>query len=679
MRITNYYTDQRSKKLTLFRDLVQECQLSVPGSRLSEKLKKKMESFGKEERRDVVAQTAEGCAPLFLACKNGSADVVDYLVSTCGADLEQRGVFEVAEEGVSHSVTPLWCAAVAGRISVVKVLIRHGADINAASDSGSTPVRSACYIVRPGLQTAHMDIVRCLVRAGADLCQSNHFGGTCLINSVQSPELVQMLVDSGRVEVNAQDIQRKTALHYAVQENRADSAKILLAAGADPDLRSKYGDDVLQTACLKGALHIFNHLLETVMYEPARVADAFELMGTTFLMDFHDIGSTLFFWRKALEIRYEGSYRHYPKKIVNVDSPHPVLGMREFNSKEDLDEDINGEPKAMKVQALLITERILGLDHKDTIFRYMYAGAAHADTHEYQQCVRLWNHALKLKATKETLLSCDTAFTARAIVQLYINVVGRTSVSEDSEDHSDTPVTFTDVLTTAHHLNEGMEEALGLLEARPAFLVQANNFDIILTAWIHTVHMLLKLASSTEEHYEVLKVVMPVLKMDPVTSLQGDGLLHLAVSSTSTLRSNSFLDGDESVQGMFPSLPVARFIIMCGYDVHARNNIKETPLHMAAKRDNFCPEVTHLLLEAGAHLDTPDARDICPQDIFKTHPCKVNLVPYTSLKCLAVTTVLRQRVLFRGCDLPSDLHSHINMHIPSLPPLCHEDHDEEDS
>lgn len=121
MRILKSIKDTTSMKQTLFRDLVQECQLSIPGSKLSEKLKKKIEEIGKDDRKDVVAQTEEGCAPLFLACKNGSADVVEYLLSTCGADIEQRGVFEVAEESVSHSVTPLWCAAVAGRLSVVKV------------------------------------------------------------------------------------------------------------------------------------------------------------------------------------------------------------------------------------------------------------------------------------------------------------------------------------------------------------------------------------------------------------------------------------------------------------------------------------------------------------------------------------------------------------------------------
>ena len=52
--------------------------------------------------------------------------------------------------------------------------------------------------------------------------------GTCLINSVQSPSLVKLLLDTNRIDVNAQDIQRKTALHYAVQENRIGKKKYAL-------------------------------------------------------------------------------------------------------------------------------------------------------------------------------------------------------------------------------------------------------------------------------------------------------------------------------------------------------------------------------------------------------------------------------------------------------------------
>ena len=371
-----------------------------------------------------------------------------------------------------------------------------------------------------------------------------------MINSVQSPSLVKLLLDTDRIDVNAQDIQRKTALHYAVQENRIDSALLLLAAGADPMVLSKYGDDVLQTSCLKGSLHVFNHLLETVFYEPSRIAEAFELIGTTFLLDFHDIGSTLFFWRKALEIRYEGTYRHYPKTIDH-DTVHSVLDVREFDSKDELDE-LHGDPKAMKIQALLITERVLGSGHKDTIFRYMYAGAAHADSNEYGLCVSLWNYALKLKLEKETLVSCDTAFTARAIVQLYINILARFLNNPDPYDEN--PLKFEDVLTTTRYLKSGVAYALELLQDKPQHQAQLDNFDIVLTTWIHLIHILLQLAETPEHMTQVLEEVLPLLKIHARTQKTGDTLLHLAVSSTSTLHSNSFLDGDpdSSALNVFP-------------------------------------------------------------------------------------------------------------------------------
>ena len=152
MRISGY-TDKSGQKQHLFTALLQECQLANPGSRLSFNLCKKIEEFDKKDRTDVVTKMIDGCAPLFLACKNGSAEVAEYLLGKCNAPIEQKGLFGFLEEGESHNVTPLWCAAVSGRLTVVKVLLRFGADVNAVSDSGSTPVRSACYIVRPGLNS----------------------------------------------------------------------------------------------------------------------------------------------------------------------------------------------------------------------------------------------------------------------------------------------------------------------------------------------------------------------------------------------------------------------------------------------------------------------------------------------------------------------------------------------
>lgn len=166
-----------------------------------------------ECRREIVKRKRDGCAPLFIACKRGNVVIAEYLITKCGADIEQRGLYEVPEDRSVHCVTPLWCAAVSGNLELVKCLIRLGSEINALSDTGSTPVRSACFMT-------HLIIVEYLVEHGADINKANYNGGTCLINSVQSVQLCMYLISKG-ADVNAKDIQDKTALHYAIQEHRS--------------------------------------------------------------------------------------------------------------------------------------------------------------------------------------------------------------------------------------------------------------------------------------------------------------------------------------------------------------------------------------------------------------------------------------------------------------------------
>lgn len=97
-------------------------------------------------RCEVVKKIRNGCAPLFIACKRGCVNIAEYLITFCDADIEQRGLYEVPEDRSFHYVTPLWCAVVSGKLPVVRYLIRVGCDVNATSDSGSTPVRSACFM-----------------------------------------------------------------------------------------------------------------------------------------------------------------------------------------------------------------------------------------------------------------------------------------------------------------------------------------------------------------------------------------------------------------------------------------------------------------------------------------------------------------------------------------------------
>jgi Ankyrin repeats (3 copies) len=107
-----------------------------------------LHSYSRDARRDLTKKEREGGhgCPLFYAAKLGNVHAVEYLVTNCCADLEQRNIFEVHEEKTFHYSTPLWVAAVANHLNVVKLLVRLGANMNAISDSGSTAVRSACFM-----------------------------------------------------------------------------------------------------------------------------------------------------------------------------------------------------------------------------------------------------------------------------------------------------------------------------------------------------------------------------------------------------------------------------------------------------------------------------------------------------------------------------------------------------
>ena len=52
----------------------------------------------KPDRRAIVSRIREGCSPLFIACKKGNVEIVEYLVSMCSANLEQRGLYEVQDD-----------------------------------------------------------------------------------------------------------------------------------------------------------------------------------------------------------------------------------------------------------------------------------------------------------------------------------------------------------------------------------------------------------------------------------------------------------------------------------------------------------------------------------------------------------------------------------------------------
>lgn len=632
-------------KESLFNELYKEVKSAAPCSQLTYKLRNSLEQCDLQLRSELASRVQDGCSPLFVACKKGNVEIVEYLVSVCNANVEVKGLYEVQDDRTVHTVTPLWCAAVAGKLKVVEVLVKYGADVNAVSDTGSTPVRSACFMT-------HLDIVKLLVENGADIQKPNQNGGTCLINSVQSVELCEYLLRHG-AHANAQDVQNKTALHYAIQEHRFETTKLLLRFKADPFLVSRYRDDALQTACLKGAAEIFKFLVDNVSgYSHERVASAFELLGSTFLDEHHDLPKALTYWKAACDVRQRFGI---VKPVLPPKAQYRMT--QEFTSKQEL-EPLALDLDSIRTQSLLICERILGTMHKDMIYRLMYRGAAYADSLQYQHCIDLWKYALELRVAKDSILFCDTSFTAQALVKLYLDLY-----EKHAEQILNTSVQLEDVVSTIELLVRDLPECSRLLSIAPQYEKQQKAYDTVLKIITHLLHLVTCLHDDTddEEHFvEIRRRIHSVVHLVDPRTTAGDSLLHLSVMKNNTLRSQNLFE--EAKFAFFPSMEVTKLLIECGAKINALNAQGNTPLHTASVPSNYRHEIVESLLENGAHIDVRNMRNERPLDMLKkVTDCKINPLMYLSLRCLAASTIARNKLPYKK-EIPTMLEEFIEAH-----------------
>ncbi|CAG9858850.1 unnamed protein product [Phyllotreta striolata] len=639
--------DPVNERDLIFHELIDECRHAVPSARLSNTLRNKLEKYPLEVRRDIVNRIKIGCCPLFIACKKGQTEIVEYLINVCGADIEQKGIYEVPEDRSTHVVTPLWCASVSGKLSIVDILLRSGADINALSDTGSTPVRSACYMT-------HFEIVRYLVEHGADINKPNYNGGTCLINSVQCASLCDFLLKNG-ADVNARDIQNKSALHYAIQEHRLETTKLLLKHNANYNAKSRYGDDALQMACLKGATRIFEYLVANIDYEPEQLANAHELMGSTYLDEYNDIVIALFHWNKALVIRQ--THGLFPKQPI-MTPQEAYRYQKEFETMEELG-DISVDLDLIRIQSLLIAERILGPHHKDTIFRLMYRGAAYADVMRYQRCIDLWRRALQIRIEKDSILYTDTGFSAQALLRLMMDYHVQSLMNGEQNIQR----RFHDVVSVFNLMTDNIVEIRKLLTIRPVYKRQADFFDKMLKCITHLIYLMVETMTSDEEILFVKKLVTDFLKKNIRCVIVDDTILHLCVSIFNTIKSNYFMD-EEPIM-IFPRENVIKCLLECGAPVNVKNELGFTPLHTSmVPYNNYSDWLVKLLLEYGAHIDQPNPSGLVPLDeIMKHQQSDLFVLNYLTLKCMCATVICKYKIPYAN-QIPKTLEQFVKLHQP---------------
>jgi ankyrin len=221
-----------------------------------------------QKKSDVNAADADGATALHWAAYNNDLELTGLLLHA-GANANATN---------DLSATPLWNASQNGSVPIVRKLLEAGANPNAALMSGETPVMVAA-------RSGYPDVVELLLAKGANPNAHGSRGQTALMWAVSQkhPSVVKVLLARGadleaRSEVYNEVMAvpphgflpynkaiphgGETALMFAARVGDLESARLLVAAGANVNDTDAWGVSATALAAHSGFDDVVRFLLD---------------------------------------------------------------------------------------------------------------------------------------------------------------------------------------------------------------------------------------------------------------------------------------------------------------------------------------------------------------------------------------------------------------------------------
>jgi len=187
---------------------------------------------------DVNARTHDGDSPLLLASKKGYETAVHQLLRAENVDPDCRNKI---------NSTPLIEAAAKGYISIVRLLLEEGCDVNAQNIFGNSPLSLA---VEYGHDLAAEEILkRQELNVNPKQWDGNYCGRTPLHWAVVKgyENMVRLLLVRG-ADINARDKASQTPLIEAAAIGHLSIVRLLLEEGCDINVQNIFGNSPLSLA-----------------------------------------------------------------------------------------------------------------------------------------------------------------------------------------------------------------------------------------------------------------------------------------------------------------------------------------------------------------------------------------------------------------------------------------------
>lgn len=246
----------------------------------------------RSEKKNVVAQLLKNKVrvdargynletPLYTAAQLGNVDIIKMLIDH-GANIEARLM--------QNGRTPLYEATSEGHMKAVELLLQEGANIECKCEDGLTPLLEASrrgheavvqLLLQQGANTevrteeghtslsqavkeGHIAVVRTLLKHGADVETPNSKNMTLLYQAASCEgraEIIRILLQYG-ANLEARDMNQRTPIFAAVFKGHKENLEALLEAGSAIDSTDYWGATALLYAIRMKRESIFYYLLE---------------------------------------------------------------------------------------------------------------------------------------------------------------------------------------------------------------------------------------------------------------------------------------------------------------------------------------------------------------------------------------------------------------------------------
>ena len=661
--------------------------------------KKKMDAFlhHKHDMEEEV-ETLHKVTPLIVAAENGNVDCVKVLLKY-KADIECRegddedNGHELALVGTYRGCTPLFVAASHGHLDVLSCLAENGADINATTNDNCTPlmiasrychVNAVTFLIEHGANmdlqdknggtALHYavdscvwqpcdDVMSCLIRNGFDVnaCTSNNCTPLMKASLHGNMNAISLLAEHG-ANMDLQDKNGDSALHYAVNGNSSEVVHKLLSLGASQLYNNKGLTPLLLASNLPNVCLLHDLIARPECTKEQRI-DALELLGAslatrcgTFISNAEEIEMGFQYMKHGMEERF-------------ADPSHPLLkqpkepveayqNRKESQTLEDL-VWIEHDRNAILMESLMIRERILGTNNAALL------GPIRGVTYSYFKddfflCTKLSRHAIEIAQ------SCNQSavYDLHKITHLLYDKV--CSVDPPKQNH------ILELLEQTA-LEYEKRQNLGLQSESVEFKVQRGSWlrdelyfldpQKVLKedpSWLFdSTAILVKTVAKFKLHKEGKSSCLSALlqKLFPLTSEDlGDSLLHKFVKPVSH-RTDALVE-------------TVKLLLNEGFNVNVVNNNGNTPLHRAVTfvpnsndEIHFLTDMLELLLDRGAHHDFVNKDGKTAMGMAETDEACMILSDKRKLelKCISARAVKKFGLPYLGV-VPKILEKYISMH-----------------